>query len=104
MHHPLMSPLQAAELDYDAACRAVAGVTRTEVDLDLMRLDLIASACAETARKAWREYRATSDRGSRREFQVSDLARQLTDTVALTLGVSREAAIVLDELAKAQFD
>jgi hypothetical protein len=98
-----MSSLQAAELDYDAACRTVPGVTSADVDLDLMRLDLIAGACAETARKAWREYRSTSDPGQRREFQLRELARQLADVVSQTLGVSREAAVVLDELAKAQF-
>ncbi|MDB5453849.1 MAG: hypothetical protein JWO33_2427 [Caulobacteraceae bacterium] len=103
VHHGPVSSLQTAELDYDAACRTTPGVTRADVDLDLLRLDLIASACAETARKAWREYRATSDPGSRREFQVSELARQFTDAVADSLGFSREAAVVLDELTKAQF-
>jgi hypothetical protein len=103
VHYALVSPLQAAELDYDATCRTTPGVTRSEVDLDLLRLDLIAGACAETARKAWREYRATCDPGSRREFEVSELARQFTDAVADSLGFSREAAVVLDELTKAQF-
>ena len=98
-----MSPLHTAELDYETACRATPGVRRADVDLDLMRLSLIAAACADTARKAWREYRATSDPGERREFDVAQLSRQFTDAVADSLGFSREAAVVLDELAKAEF-
>lgn len=98
-----MSPLHAAELDYEAVCRETPGVGRADVDLDLARLGLIAGACAETARKAWREYRATSDPGTRTEFDLGFLARQFTDAVAETLGFSREAARVLDELAKAEF-
>jgi hypothetical protein len=98
-----MSPLHAAELDYEAACRAVPGVTREDVELDLQRLRLISSACAETARKAWREYRATCDLGQRREFELSTLVRQFTDALAETLGFSREAASLLDEMAKAEF-
>ena len=31
------------------------------------------------------------------------MARQFTDTIAESLGMSREAAVVLDELAKAEF-
>src|SRR5690349_17685097 len=98
-----MSPLHAAELEYEAICRATQGIRGADVDLDLMRLGLIAAACADTARKAWREYRATSDPGERREFDVAQLSRQFTDAVADTLGFSREAAIVLDEMAKAEF-
>src|SRR3954470_22556789 len=99
----LMSPLHAAELEYEAICRATPGVSRTEVDLDLLRLGLIASTCAEAARKSWREYRATSDPGERREFELVQLARQFTDAVADSLGFTREAALVLDEMAKAEF-
>jgi hypothetical protein len=98
-----MSPLHAAELEYEAICRATPGVSRAEVDLDLLRLGLIASTCADAARKAWREYRATSDPGQRREFELAQLARQFTDAVADSLGFSQEAAVVLDEMAKAEF-
>ena len=98
-----MSPLHAAELDYETLCTSTPGVTRGDVDLDLMRLELIAAACAETAQKAWREYRATGDPGDRREFDCALLARRLTDTVADTIGFTREAALVLDEMAKARF-
>ena len=98
-----MSPLHDAELEYERICRQTPGVAGPDVDLDLMRLSLIAGACAETARKAWREYRATHDPGARPEFELDFLARQFTDAVAETLGFSREAAKVLDELAKAEF-
>ena len=98
-----MSPLHAAELDYETLCSQTPGVTRGDVDLDLMRLELIAAACAETARKAWREYRTTGDPGQRREFDCSLLARRLTDAVADTIGFTREAAAVLDEMTKARF-
>jgi hypothetical protein len=98
-----MSPLHRAELDYEAATRAVPGVTRADVELDLSRLQLIAGACADTARKAWREYRATSDRSARLECEVAQLARQFTDAVSASFGLSREAALVLDELALTEF-
>lgn len=97
------SPLHAAELDYEAACRRTPGVTRDDVDLDLMRLGLVAAACAETARKAWRECRATGAGAQVGEFDLALLARQFTDAVSDTLGLTREAAIVLDELAKTEF-
>ncbi|HET9159150.1 MAG TPA: hypothetical protein VFN88_00930 [Caulobacteraceae bacterium] len=98
-----MSPLHSAELNYEALCRETPGVTRSDVDLDLQRLELIASACADTVRKAWREYRSTSDPGSRCEFDLQALTRQFTDAVAQNLGFSAEAAVVLDEMAKSQF-
>ena len=98
-----MSPLHAAELDYESLCSRTPGVTRGDVDLDLMRLELIAGACAETAQKAWREYRATGDPGQRREFDCGLLARRLTDAIADTIGFTREAALVLDEMTKARF-
>lgn len=98
-----MTPLHAAEMDYETACRRTPGVSRSDVDLDLMRLGLIAAACADTARKAWREYRATSDAGVRKAFELDLLARQFSDAVAETLGFSREAAAVLDEMTKAEF-
>lgn len=98
-----MSPLHAAELDYEALCRETPGITRGDVDLDLMRLSLIAQSCAETARKAWREYRATHDPGARPEFDLASLAHQFTDAVADVFALSREAAVVLDELAKEEF-
>jgi hypothetical protein len=69
-----------------------------------MRLGLIAAACADTARKAWREYRVTNDPGSRAPFELALLAQRMTDAVSEGLGFSREAAVVLDELAKAEFD
>lgn len=99
-----MSALHAAERDYEAICRTTPGITGSDVDLDLLRLQLIAAACAAVAHKAWQQYRATSDPGSRPEFDVGRLARNLTDTVADTLGFSREAAILLDEMAKVEFD
>jgi hypothetical protein len=98
-----MTSLHVAERDYEAACRQTPGVSRQDVDLDLMRLGLIAAACADTAKKAWREYRATCDLGACREFDLQILARQFTDAIAESLGMSREAAVVLDELAKAEF-
>jgi hypothetical protein len=98
-----MSPLHAAELDYEGLCTRTPGVTRDDVDLDLMRLELIAQSCAETAQKAWREYRATGDPGERRAFDCGLLARRLTDAVAETIGFTREAALVLDEMTKARF-
>lgn len=98
-----MSPLHAAQLDYETLCTGTPGVTRADVDLDLIRLELIAGACAETAQKAWREYRATGDPGQRREFDCALLARRLTDAIADTIGFTREAALVLDEMTKAQF-
>jgi hypothetical protein len=98
-----MSPLHAAELEYEAICRATPGVGSADVDLDLLRLGLIAATCADAARKAWREYRATGDPGERREFDLPQLARQFTDAVADSLGFTREAAIVLDEMTKAEF-
>ena len=98
-----MSPLHAAELEYEAICRTTPGVGSADVDLDLMRLGLIAATCADAARKAWREYRATGDPGERREFELAQLARQFTDAVSDSLGFTREAALVLDEMAKAEF-
>ena len=103
MHYGAMSPLHSAELEYECLCRATPGVTRSDVDLDLQRLESIAASCADTARKAWREYRSTSDPGNRREFELEGLARQFTDAVAQTLGFSAEAARVLDEMARALF-
>lgn len=98
-----MSVLHDAELEYERVCRLTPGVAGADVDLDLMRLGSIATACAETARKAWREYRSTNDPGARPEFELSFLARQFTDAVAETLGFSREAARVLDEMTRAEF-
>jgi hypothetical protein len=98
-----MSPLHAAELDYEALCRRAPGVTRADVDTDLMRLELIAASVAETARKAWRECRAMNDVGPRPEFELAAVARQIADVIAANLGLSREAALVLDERAKGAF-
>lgn len=98
-----MEPLHAAELDYEAGRRRTPGVTEDEVELDLMRFGLIAASAAETARKAWREYRSTNDGGSRREFDLARVARGITDVLAEGLGLSREAAVVLDEMTAAEF-
>ena len=98
-----MSPLHAAELDYEALCRRAAGVTRADVDTDLMRLELIAASAADTARRAWRECRAMNDVGPLPEFDLAAVARQITDVIAENLGLSREAAQVLDEHAKGAF-
>lgn len=98
-----MSPLHEAELDYEVLCLGTPGVSRAEVDLDLMRFGLIATACAEATRKTWREYRSTHDPSSRTEVNIEQLALQVVEVLYNGLGMTQEAAKVLDEMVKAEF-
>lgn len=100
-HAPLTrSPVHEAERDYAALICQTPGVLQHDADLDIMRFAGIADGCVQLARKAWREYRATSDEGSRCEFDITIVARMLGDVLADQFGLSSEAASLLDQQIK----
>jgi hypothetical protein len=90
------SPLNVAERDYSNAVCSVPGVRQIDATCDILSLAATADRIVELARKAWTN-RPTSDVSSRRLSIVPALvAQRLGEVIAEELGLSREAAAVLD--------
>lgn len=87
--------VHSAERDYANAITAVPGVLQHDADMDSLLLAGIADRCVELARYAWKN-KPTSDTGYCGEYVLVQEARALGDVIAGGLGLSREAAVLLD--------
>jgi hypothetical protein len=89
------SPLQTAERDYSNLVCQTPGVRQIDATCDLLSLASTADRIVELARKAWTN-RPTSDVSSAIEYVPALVAQRLGEVIAEELGLSREAAVVLD--------
>jgi hypothetical protein len=89
------SPLHEAERDYSNLVCSVPGVRQIDATCDILSLASAADRIVELARKAWSN-RPTSDVSSCVEYVPALVAQRLGEVIAEELGLSREAAVVLD--------
>lgn len=84
--------LLSAQRDFEAAQRLTPGVTQAEVNDDLQSFELLAMRSVRLARDGIRFTKSSWNPSE----SLSDIARQIGDVLASGLGLSREAACVLD--------
>ena len=87
--------VHAAERDYANLVCQTPGVLTYDADQDIMQLAGIADQCVALARMAWNN-RPRSDVTGCAEYVFALEAKKLGEVLAESLGLSREAAALLD--------
>lgn len=89
------SPVLVAERDYANAVCETPGVRQIDATCDALSLAATADRIVDLARKAWTN-RPTSDTSSCVEYVPALVAKEIGDLLAERLGLSGEAARLLD--------